>query len=328
MSATLGHLLTPLRPFLSDPATEEACIQREHEAFIYSKGRFVRHDIKMDAAHIEDLAHYAAALRHQDISAAYPLLSTELPDGERLQVVLPPCVQGKCPAITIRKPGSFSPTLDNLAAGGIFDRTVKKKIARTPVDDELAALHREQDWLGLLKLASRTGKTAVLCGQNAAGKTTVAKAYAAEIPLSERVITIEDTAEWHDLPHPNRVALFYSKGGQGVTKVDAGDLVEAALRKRIGRLLVQELRDASAYSFARALASGHPGLSTCHAESCDKAFDAMAMMVKEAPAAMSRDINEIKDWLKTLIDVIVHCERNGVTFGISEVWLRGVEMNK
>ncbi|MGE4043384.1 MAG: P-type DNA transfer ATPase VirB11 [Acetobacteraceae bacterium] len=321
LSPTLQHLLTPLQPFLGDPTTEECCIQTADECWVYAQGGFTRHEISMDAAHIEDLAHYAAAARRQDISPAFPLLSTELPGGERLQVVLPPCVQS-CPAITIRKPGSFHATLDTLAAGGIFDRTVKKRAGRTAVDDELAALHAKGDWLGFLKLAARSGKTLVLCGLNAAGKTTVAKAYAREIPLSERIITIEDTAEWHDLPHPNRVALFYSHGGQGVTTVGAGELVEAALRKRIGRLLLQELRGASAYSFARALASGHPGLSTCHADSCDKAFDALAMMVKEAPSAMQRDIGEIKAWLKGLIDIVCHCSRDGDRFGISEVWMR------
>ena len=325
MSATLGHLLTPLRPFLSDPATEEIAIQRENEAWVYSKGQFTRLDIRMDAAHAEDLAHYAASLRHQDISAEFPLLSTELPGDERLQAVLPPCVRGRFPAITIRKPSSFSPTLDGLAAGGIFDRTVKKKVGRTAVDDEMARLYHAGDNLGLLKFTAKQPKTVLLCGLNAAGKTTVAKAYAAEIPLHERIITVEDTSEWNDLPHQNRVGLFYSKGAQGRTKVTAGDLVEAALRKRIGRLLVQELRDASAYAFGRALASGHPGLSTCHAPDCEGAFEALAMMVKEHPSANQRPIEEIKTWLKGLIDLVLHCARDGDKFGISEVWIRDVE---
>lgn len=321
-SPTLKHLLAPIAPFLADPDVEEIAVQKPGEAFVFSRGVFTRHEIALDARQAEDIAHYAAAHRRQDIGGSFPLLSTELPGGERLQAVLPPCVGSDCPSLTIRRHSTFSPTLEGLAAKGLFDGTVKRKDKASPADAELRILHERGDWLAFMRLAARSGKTLLLCGANATGKTTYAKAYANAIPPHERIITIEDTAEWNTLPHENRVALFYSKGGQGATKVGATDLVEAALRMRIGRLMVQELRDAAAYSFARALASGHPGLSTCHAADCDGAFEALALMVKEAPPAASRPIEEVKVWLRSLIDIVLHCARDGDRFGISEVWMR------
>src|SRR3954464_12279348 len=150
MSPTLRYLLKPISQFLEDPSVEECCINAPGEAFVYSKGGFTCHPVDLDAGEIEDIAHYAAAARRQDVSSTFPLLSTELPDGERLQAVLPPCVADGKPALTIRKHSSFDPSLDALAEAGIFSRTVRRKSGMTKADEELRDLHRREAWLPFL----------------------------------------------------------------------------------------------------------------------------------------------------------------------------------
>src|SRR4029450_186249 len=94
-----------------------------------------------------------------------------------------------------------------------------------------------------------------------------------EIPYEERIVSIEDTPELV-IPQPNHVRLFYPKGGQGQAKVDAKDLLESCLRMRPDRILLQELRDGTAFTYIRNVNSGHPGsITTVHADSARLAFE-------------------------------------------------------
>ncbi len=92
-------------------------------------------------------------------------------------------------------------------------------------------------------------------------KTTFTNAALAEIPNSERLITVEDAREVILTSHPNKLHLLASKGGQGRAKVTTQDLIEACLRLRPDRIIVGELRGAEAFSFLRAINTGHPGSS-------------------------------------------------------------------
>ena len=146
-----------------------------------------------------------------------------------------------------------------------------------------------------------------------------------EIPLDDRLVTVQDSDEWSALPHRNRTDLFYSKGGQGAANVTPNDLVEASLRLAMRWLLLQELRGAEAFSFLRARRSGHPGLTTCHASSTREVFPTLALMVKQAPAASSVELTDIEASLTSLIDVVVHFHRPEGRFAVSEVWFRHAE---
>jgi type IV secretory pathway ATPase VirB11/archaellum biosynthesis ATPase len=155
--------------------------------------------------------------------------------------------------------------------------------------------------------------------------TYASMALAQEIPLDDRVCTIQDANEWGALPHRNRADLFYSKGDQGSSKVTPNDLVEAALRMAMKWLFLQELRGAEAFSFLRARRSGHPGLTTCHADSTRDAFPTLALMVRQHPAASSVELPLIEASLREVIDVVIHFHRPGGRFEISEVWFGPAE---
>src|ERR1700744_2557168 len=102
----LRHLLTPLDQWRLDPATDEIAINKPGEVFIRQRGRFQRHEIAMDYDDAYDIAILAGALNQQNVGEANPLLAADLPDGERLQAVLPPCVPQGTVSLTIRIHGS------------------------------------------------------------------------------------------------------------------------------------------------------------------------------------------------------------------------------
>lgn len=314
----LEHVLQPLAGFQADPAAEEICV-RPGVAHVWRHGRFERHAVALDADAIEDVATLAAAYWHQDVGPARPLLSTDMPTGERLQVVLPPCVRRGKPSLTMRKATASEHDLDTLDRAGIFTSTATGAAGMTEADRELLALYRAGEWKGFFRRAVLAKKTIVACGETASGKTHFLRGLMREIPLHERLITVQDSDELGELPHDNLVSLFYSAGNQGTADVSAGKLVEAALRMRIGRLMLQELRkgDGAASAFLRSLETGHTGaLTTVHARNPRDAFATIAGMVREDPSA--GDQAEVERKLRAYVDVVVHCARD--PFRITEVW--------
>lgn len=115
--------------------------------------------------------------------------------------------------------------------------------------------------------------------------------------------------------------LLYAKDGQGLTQVGPRELLESALRMRPDRILLQELRDASAFLYLRAVNSGHPGaITTLHADSAALAFEQLVLLTKESEAGRGLSRAEIRALLRRLVDVVVQLKREGGRFRIAEVW--------
>jgi type IV secretion system protein VirB11 len=334
--ALLEHALSPFARWWDDPAVEDILVNRPGEVFVRRGAQTTRHEVALDFIDLEGIAILAASLRRQNVGRAKPLLSCDLPDGSRLQAVLPPCVKDGTVALAIRRAKRSAPTLDQLGAGGIFADVRPQAIGLSGEDRELVGLFhgaqdaaepeaRERAWKAFLRATVKARRTHVLCGEVGSGKTYFSMGIASEIPLDDRIVTVQDSDEWSALPHRNRVDLFYSRGDQGAAQVTPNDLVEASLRLAMRWLLLQELRGAEAFSFMRARRSGHPGLTTCHAANARAVFPTLALMVRQSPAAAAVELGVIEAALRSLIDVVVHFHRPDGRFAISEVWFAAAE---
>jgi type IV secretion system protein VirB11 len=332
----LDFALAPFAGFMADDTVEDIIMNRPNEVFVRRGATTTRHEVAIDFVDQQGIAILAAAIKGQNVGRATPLLSCDLPGGTRLQAVLPPCVNDGTVALAIRRAKKTSPTLDQLAAGGIFSGVEPLRDGLSRDTEALVTLYHEacratgpderhRAWTAFLRATMKARMTHVLCGEVGSGKTFFGMGLANEIPLDDRLVTVQDSDEWSALPHRNRTDLFYSKGGQGAAKVTPNDLVEASLRLAMRWLLLQELRGAEAFSFLRARRSGHPGLTTCHASNTREVFPTLALMVKQAPAASSVELTDIEASLKSLIDVVVHFHRPEGRFAVSEVWFRHAE---
>ncbi len=316
----LRWLLRPLQRWLDEPEITDVFINGPDWIFLKQHGRTTRLDLRLEYDDLVDIGINAAALMHQDIGEDVPLCSTCLPDGQRVQLIRPPAVADGQYSISIRRPAPSTPTLDELDQSGVFSQVKLAGHAPSPVDRQLAELYRDGRWRDFLHLAVANGKNVVFAGEVGSGKTHNLRAFTNSIRHEARIVTVEDMPEILGLPHENVVNLFYSEGGQGTACVTAEELIAAALRMGMDYLLMQELRNAAAFAYVRALASGHPGMTTCHAPSALGAFDAIRLMVKQHPAGRHLADNDVRAMLFSLIDIVVHCECREDRYRVTEVW--------
>jgi len=273
------------------------------------------------------LATAVATFCDQQINQERPLLSATLPTGERIQFVIPPAVPRGTVSITVRKPSHVIKRLDDFEREGLFERLDDRAtVARTPqaqllpFEQELFALKEAGRYADFLRLAVRKHQTIVVSGKTGSGKTTFMKGLVEEVPMHERLITIQDTAELTLPNHPNVVHLFYSKDAQGTARVTAKSLLEACLRMKPDRIFLAEVRGDECFYFVRLAASGHPGsITSVHAGSCALAFEQMSLMIRESGAGGGLRLHEIKWLLSVVVDVIVQFDRDERGRFISEI---------
>jgi type IV secretion system protein VirB11 len=317
----LRYLLAPIQPWLNDPATEELCINRPGECWVRQHGVFERFKVPLDLPALEDIATLAGALRRQDLGVTAPLCAAELPGGERLQVCIPPVVPHGTISLTLRKPGASVAPISSVGARYRtegWNQWCRRRAQRDP--SALLALYDAGDLEGFLAAAVQARLTILLCGATGSGKTTMSKTLIAAIPLSERIITIEDALELV-IPQPNHVRLLYSKDRLSTAPVDAEALLQASLRMRPDRVLLQELRDDAAWTYVNEVVSGHPGsITTIHGRYPDQAFKRLFALVKASAKGAQFDDRTLCDLLASAVDLIIPFETYGTTYQINEVW--------
>jgi type IV secretion system protein VirB11 len=226
--------------------------------------------------------------------------------------------------MSIRKKSDVKWSLDDYEKMGAFKNAAIKDV--TDKNDlilaKLLKLGRIKDFL---QRAILYKKNIIVSGGTSTGKTTFTNAMLGAIPKEERLITTEDAREIDLHSHPNHVHLLASKGGQGRAKVDTQDLIESCLRLRPDRIIVGELRGKEAFSFLRAINTGHPGsISTLHADNPKMAFEQLKLMVMQAGLGMAP--SEILSYIKNVVEIVVQLKRGekGVRF-ISEIYFKPLE---
>ncbi len=323
MSLTaLETYLDPLKNIFAEEGVNEISINRPFEAWVEKRGDIRYESLPiLDFDHLRSLALLVAQSTEQKISEEMPLLSATLPTGFRIQVVMPPACEPGTIGMSIRKPSALKVGLDEYEKMGAFDSTATEEVVDGR-DVELAHLIKEKRIKDFLRNAILYKKNIIISGGTSTGKTTFTNAMLRSIPHDERLITCEDAREIDLNEHPNRMHLLASKGGQGRAKVTTQDLIEACLRLRPDRIIVGELRGAEAFSFLRAINTGHPGsISTLHADAPAMAIEQLKLMVMQAGLGMPPA--EIKDYILSVVDVVVQLKRGekGRRY-VSEVYYR------
>lgn len=315
----LDSFLAPLAPWLGRADVTDIWINRPGELWIETLGGGIeRHE---DASLTEDLlrrlARQVAAFGSQGISRSQPLLAATLPDGSRVQVVAPPATRGGH-VFAIRRHVASELSLLDWEDEDAFAELVSGE----------AELEQKQGWHAIgareagaaLREAVKDQRNIIVAGGTSTGKTTFLNALLAEIPSSERLILIEDTEELR-LKHANAVGLIAARGVLSEAQVRAEDLLIAALRMRPDRIILGELRGAEAFTFLRAVNTGHPGsMTTIHADTPQRAIEQLALLVLQAGSRLGRE--DVCEYIRQSIDVFVQLERREGRRRVSQLLVR------
>ncbi len=278
--------LGPLDPLLADPAVDEVMVNGGGEVYIEREGRVEPAGARFgDAGELMHAVERILAPLGRRVDEASPLCDARLPDGSRVNVVIPPlAVDGPCLTIRRFRRGGFSlaELVDNSTLPG-------------GVADHLAG-------------AVESRATILVSGGTGCGKTTTLGALSGAIPARERIVTIEDAAELR-LRQPHVVRLEARPPNlEGRGEVTIRQLVRNALRMRPDRIVVGEVRGAEALDMLMALNTGHEGsLCTVHANSAEEALRRIEVLALMAGVGLPHAA--VRAQVADAFDLVVHQAR-------------------
>jgi len=269
-----------------DEDITEVMINGHDSIFVEKHGKQYRYDRKFESA--EDLSRIITLFVQRagrSVSESNPIVDTRLLDGSRVNVVMPPIAMDGA-TVTIRR---FSKT----------PMTVDKLIEVGSITTEVAAV---------LELLVRARYNVFVSGGTGSGKTTFLNALSNYIPKTERIITIEDSAELQIKSIPNIVRLETKVStSKDAKEITIQDLIKAALRMRPDRIVVGEVRGAEAIDMLQAMNTGHDGsLSTGHANSAKDMLSRLETMVIRAADI---PLEAVRQQIASAVDIIVQLSR-------------------
>lgn len=318
----LDRALEPIRDFLDDPRVVEIAVNKPGHVYVERLGadHMEHHEIpELTADEIQNIGERVAGVTSQFISRSKPILSAALPTGERIQIVLPPAAP-EGGAISIRKQVVNNFTLEEYRDSGSLEKVSVAVGGLSDIDRELIAHLRAKRIYDFIHTAITKRVSILISGGTSSGKTTFLNACLKSIDTHERILTLEDTRELFP-PQANKVHLIASKGDQGTADVTIQTLLEASLRMRPDRLFVGEIRGAEAFSFLRAINTGHPGsMSTVHADTPMGAYEQLAMMMQQAGMSSGYSKQDLMSYIQMVIPIVIQLRRDGGKRGVSEIF--------
>ena len=282
-----GHwMITEVKELLADDNISEIMINGVDNIYVEKFGRIVKIDGKFPSVErLEDVIQQIVSATNRRVNQSDPIVDTRLPDGSRVNVVLPPvAIDGA--AVTIRKFPADQITMEDLIKWG----SVTKEAA------------------DFLKKLVEGGYNIFISGGTGSGKTTFLNALSNYIPQDERIITIEDSAELQLLNTDNLVRMETRQANtEGENEITIRDLIKTALRMRPDRIIVGEVRGAEAVDMLQAMNTGHDGsMCTGHANS---AQDMMYRLENMVLTGIDIPLEAIKSQIGAAIDIVVHLGR-------------------
>ena len=286
---------------IKDDDITEVMINGTDEIFIERNGKIERLKQSFDSQRkLEDIIQRIVGRAGREVNQSNPIVDTRLPDGSRVSVVLPP-VALKGPTLTIRKFSNTPMTVEQL----IKYKSITPQIAK------------------VLETLVKAKYNIFISGGTGSGKTTFLNALSNYIPKTERVITIEDSAELQIVGIENLVKLeTRNSNSSGKGMITIRDLIKTSLRMRPERIIVGEVRGAETLDMLQAMNTGHDGsLSTGHANSTKDMLSRMETMV--LMGAEGLPLEAIRQQISSAVDIIIHLSRlrdhSRKTMEISEV---------
>ena len=278
--------LGPIEPLMQDPTVSDILVNGAHEVYIERRGKLERTNaIFRDDAHLMQIIDRIVSAVGRRVDESSPMVDARLPDGSRVNAIIPPLALDG-PVLSIRRFAVDPLKMSDLVTNG----TVTPAL----VDVLRAAVHARLNIL--------------VSGGTGAGKTTLLNVLSNAIPVTERIVTIEDSAELQ-LQQDHVVRLETRPPNiEGKGAVAQRDLVRNALRMRPDRIVVGEVRGGEVLDMLQAMNTGHDGsLSTVHANSSRDALSRLETMVLMSGLALP--VRAMRDYIASALDAIVHVAR-------------------
>jgi pilus assembly protein CpaF len=280
----LGH--GPLERLLADDTITEIMVNGPGEIWIERAGKLYETNVRFnDDSHLRRIINKMVAQVGRRIDEANPMVDARLPDGSRVNAVIPP-LSLSGPLVTIRKFGRVRLTLDDMVKIGTLS----------------------QETVEFLQRCIRAELNMLISGGTGSGKTTLLNALSAAIPDEERIVTIEDAAEL--MLNQRHVLRLESRPRDiaGENEVPIRMLVRNSLRMRPDRIIVGEVRGPEALDMLQAMNTGHDGsLSTVHANTARDALSRIETMV--LMAGVDLPVRAIREQVSSALDAVIHLER-------------------
>lgn len=275
-----------LEKYLEDSSVSEIMVIGSSRIFVEQNGVVRKtEDHFAEEADVYRLVEQIVAPTNRMVNEASPIVDSRLPDGSRVHIVLPP-VSLEGPVITIRKFLKGGMTIERLLKFGEFPEQLT----------------------GILSSLVKGRYNILISGATNSGKSSLLNAIAEYIGESERVITIEDSAELQFFHIDNLVRLETRNANmEGENEITMQDLIKACLRMRPDRIIVGEVRGAEAMSMLQALSTGHSGsFSSIHANSCRDALRRLETMVL---MGMDMPLGAIQGLIASSVEILIHLGR-------------------
>ena len=276
----------PLEPFLHDPTVTEVMVNAYDQLYIERAGKIEETEAAfLDDAHVLRIIDRIVSQVGRRIDEASPMVDARLPDGSRVNAIIPP-LSLRGPSLTIRKFAGNALSLPDLVGLGTLSQEAS-------------------DFLGQ---CVRGKLNILISGGTGTGKTTLLNAVTAYVPANERIVTVEDAAELRLLQR--HVVSLESRPPniEGEGEVRIRDLVRNAPRMRPDRIIVGEVRGAETLDMLQAMNTGHDGsLTTVHANSARDALHRLEMLV--LMGGIELPVKAIREQIAGGFDLLVHISR-------------------
>ncbi len=276
-----------LDTIMKDDTITEVMVNGSDDIFIEKNGKLTKLEQNFESERrLEDIIQRIVGLAGREVNQANPIVDTRLPDGSRVNVVLPP-ISLVGPVVTIRKFSKTPMTIEQLIKYGSISKEIAQK----------------------LEMLVRAKYNIFISGGTGSGKTTFLNALSNYIPNDERIITIEDSAELQITHIDNLVRLeTRNANASGQGRITIRDLIKSSLRMRPERIVVGEVRGGEALDMLQAMNTGHDGsLSTGHANSVRDMLSRLETMVLQGSEGLP--LAAIRQQIGSAIDIIVHLSR-------------------